>query len=284
MNEIILHQRTHQDLQRILQTPNHALLIVGARGMGKLTFAKHIASQIVGRDLQNYPYFRHIAPDKPDSISIDQVRGLRSFLSLKVPGQRVIDRIVLVEDAHLLSTEAQNALLKTLEEPPAGTMLILTAAHEQSLLPTIRSRTQTIAMIRPDQEQLTDYFQAKSYPADRISRALQLSGNLPGLTAALLEADTEHPLYEATAEARSFLQKTRFERLAEADRLSKQKQLALDMLYILQQMARTALQQASTPAAEKRWANILKQSYQAETEMLANGQPKLVLANFILLV
>jgi len=284
MSDIILHERTRQALQRLLQTPSHALLIVGARGIGKQTFARYIASQIVDSDLSSYPYFRHIAPDKPDSISIDQVRALQNFLTLKVPSSRLTDRIVLVEDAHLLSTEAQNALLKTLEEPPIGTMLILTAAHEHALLPTIRSRAQTLAIIKPNQAKLIEHFEKQGHSAERINRALQLSGGLPGLTAALLDTDTEHPLYQATAEARTFLQKTRFERLAEVDRLSKQKPLVLDTLYILQQMAHTALSQTATQAAEKRWANILQRSYEAEAAILANGQPKLVLTHFILMV
>lgn len=284
MTDIILHKRTRAALQQALQSPSHALLLVGARGMGKATLAHSIATQIVGQDLENYPYFRHVLPDKPDSIGIEQIRGLQSFLALKVPGTKTVDRIILIEDAHLLTTESQNALLKTLEEPPAGTMLILTAAHEQALLPTIRSRTQSLPLLRPSKQQLTDYFTAQGYSAEATARALQLSGNLPGLTAALLQNDTSHPLYEATTLARSLLQKTRFERLAEVDILSKQKQLCLDMLYVLQQMARTALLQGPAQAAEKRWTNILQQGYQAETELLASGQPKLVLTNLMLCI
>jgi DNA polymerase-3 subunit delta' len=281
MNEITLHDLTSAALERILQSPSHALLVVGARGMGKLTLAQHIAAQLLQSSPESYPYFRHIQPDKPDSIGIEQIRGLQSFLALKVPGTKMTSRIILIEDAHLLTTESQNALLKTLEEPPAGTMLILTVAHEQSLLPTIRSRAQVLQLVRPSTAQLTDYFAGQGHDAAAIKKALMLSGNLPGLTAALLQDDTTHPLYEATNAARSLLQKTRFERLASVDALGKQKQLALDMLYILQQMAHTALLQG---AAEKRWTNVLEQSYKAETELLASGQPKLVLTNFMLQV
>jgi DNA polymerase-3 subunit delta' len=279
MNEIILHDLTSAALQRVLLSPSHALLVVGSRGMGKMTLAKHIATELLQHEPESYPYYRHIKPDKPDSIGIEQIRGLQSFLALKVPGSKAISRIILIEDAHLLTTESQNALLKTLEEPPDGTMLILTVAHEQSLLPTIRSRAQILQLVRPDSTLLHEYFAGQGHDSAAIKKALMLSGNLPGLAAAVLQDDQTHPLYEATHAARSLLQKNRFERLAGIDALSKQKQLALDMLYILQQMAHTALLQGT---AAKRWTNILEQSYKAETELLASSQPKLVLTNFML--
>ncbi|MEI9914152.1 MAG: hypothetical protein WDN66_04200 [Candidatus Saccharibacteria bacterium] len=57
------------------------------------------------------------------SISIDEVRAINDFLMLKVPVKRTINRIVIIEKAERLTLEAQNALLKNLEEPPLGTVL-----------------------------------------------------------------------------------------------------------------------------------------------------------------
>ncbi len=72
------------------------------------------------------------------SIGIEDVRQLFSKLYLK-PLRSPI-KAVIVKDAQLLTPEAQNALLKVLEEPPAQTMVLLTADTEDALLPTIRSR------------------------------------------------------------------------------------------------------------------------------------------------
>lgn len=78
----------------------------------------------------------------PDlSISIDQVRQIQAFLSRKpIAGAT---HTVLVHDAHLLTPTAQHALLKTLEEPPPGSLIYLITPYPSQLLPTILSRVQT---------------------------------------------------------------------------------------------------------------------------------------------
>jgi DNA polymerase-3 subunit delta' len=75
-------------------------------------------------------------------ISIAQVRRLRADLSLQ--GIRSRRKVAILEPAEKLTADAQNALLKTLEEPPAGCVLILVTNNADALLPTIRSRCQQI--------------------------------------------------------------------------------------------------------------------------------------------
>jgi DNA polymerase-3 subunit delta' len=75
-------------------------------------------------------------------ISIAQIRRLRSDLALR--GVRGHRKVAIIEPAEKLTTDAQNALLKTLEEPPAGSVLILVTSNADALLPTIRSRCQRI--------------------------------------------------------------------------------------------------------------------------------------------
>ena len=75
-------------------------------------------------------------------IKIDQIRELCQVLTMKPYEARV--RVVIIADAHTLNPAAGNALLKMLEEPPARTVLILTAPQTGDLLPTIVSRCQHI--------------------------------------------------------------------------------------------------------------------------------------------
>ncbi|MGA9522989.1 MAG: DNA polymerase III subunit delta' [Myxococcaceae bacterium] len=71
-------------------------------------------------------------------IKVEQIRGLQERLSFRaLEGER---KIAIVASAHKMNTAAQNAFLKTLEEPPSGTVLILSASTPDELLPTIRSR------------------------------------------------------------------------------------------------------------------------------------------------
>jgi hypothetical protein len=90
-----------------------------------------------------------------NSIGIDEIREVKSFLRVKP--FRESHKVVIVRDAARLTLPAQNALLKTLEEPPENSIIVLTAVSETSLLPTIVSRCEVIhlASQQPKMEEET---------------------------------------------------------------------------------------------------------------------------------
>ena len=105
-------------------------------------------------------------------IRIEQVRELESFLNLTpYEGAR---KVVIVDGAELMNIPAANALLKTLEEPPADSMLLLLTANEDALLPTIRSRCSALYLkpaAKADlQERLTSDYMADPQLAERVAR------------------------------------------------------------------------------------------------------------------
>ncbi len=284
MSNLAIHPSLQIKIDQIIAQPSHAVLLTGPSGVGKAAVAKQIATGLLQTNaLEKHPYFRLITPDKPESMSIEQVRELQHYLTLKVPGVRDhhTSRVVIVENAHLLTLDAQNAFLKTLEEPPEKTVLLLTASVEQALLPTVRSRLQTLQIVQPTKNQIEAHFIDRGYDKDAIAKSLRIGGRLPGLVEALLTDDKEHPLLIATESARKLLQATRFERLAQVDELSKNKVGTLNTLSILQHMAETALKQQPALAAQEKWATILQSSHQAQGALLKNGQPKLVLTNLM---
>jgi replication-associated recombination protein RarA len=280
MPKLVIHALTQQRLQAFGLAPSHALLLIGPAGSGKQSLAQQLAANLLELELDTldkYPYIKTIQAGKEKSISIEKIRELEQFLSRKVPGDG--KRIVLIHDAHLMGAEAQNALLKTLEEPPANTTLLLTVAHEQALLPTIRSRAQAVTVLRPDAEQLHSHFAAQGYKAADISRAHAMSGGLPGLMAVILQDETDHPLVQAAGIARQIAGGTMFERLAMVDSLSKDREHCLQVLSVLQQMARVSLRAGKNTVT---WQRILTGCHNALGELLGSGQPKLVLTNLML--
>lgn len=282
MKGLVLHPLTHQQIEAYIKAPTQVVLLSGPNGSGKRSLARRVAEVILElppEGLSDYPYSLRVEVEADKKlIAIEALRAVEQFLKLKVPGTASYNRIVVIEDAHLLSTEAQNALLKTLEEPPVGVLFILTVDYEQALLPTVRSRAQAISVQRPARAQLESHFQ--SFGEAKFNQAYAVSAGLPGLLHALLN-DTDHPLAEATARARQLLSQSTYDRLLVVDELSKQPSLAGDTLFILQQMAHVSLQSASGPAAQK-WQQVLAASYQATEALQTSAQPKLTLTKLML--
>lgn len=103
------------------------------------------AEEIFGKlftELNHSPDF--ILLSSETSIGIDEIRHLQKTVSLK-PFQDQ-QKTVLIKEAQALTIEAQNSLLKTLEEPPSDTIIILTAPDTSALLPTVVSRCQIVAL------------------------------------------------------------------------------------------------------------------------------------------
>jgi replication-associated recombination protein RarA len=277
--EPLLHPHSKRQLEQVASRQLHAILLTGPTGTGKLYVARWLAAKLLDTpSVDTHPYVITVNRGKEKSIGIEAVRDLERALSLKVPNSAAINRVVIIEDAHVLTGEAQNALLKTLEEPPTGTTIILTAASEQALLPTIRSRVASVPVKAPPTDVLRAHFSQTGQPGSKLDQALAISGGLPGLIAALL-GDAEHQLLPAIDAARQLLQKTSYERLASIDLLAKDRELTDGVLFILQQMAEVQLRRGAQP---ERWSKILQAAYEAEQGLAQSGQAKLVLSNLML--
>ena len=164
----------------------HALLVYGPRGIGKLALAERISQTLLCESSGrrpcgscdgcrwfrggNHPDFRRVEPEaiaklpptdpeenevkKPKQpsiqIKIEQVRELANFLYVR--SHRGAMRVALVHPAEDMNENASNALLKGLEEPPAGAMFILVSHRPAQLLPTIRSRCVALPVPVPPRE------------------------------------------------------------------------------------------------------------------------------------
>src|ERR1044072_7952675 len=155
--EIVGHTKQLAMLRSALSAErlHHAYLFIGPDGIGKRTaaiaLAKAIHCEATNNDFcgicvncarisdGNHPDFRLIQPlpDKKE-ISIQQIRELERELNYRSFGGK--RKIALIDPATLMNLSAQNALLKTLEEPPENCWIVLLAPNSGGLLPTVRSR------------------------------------------------------------------------------------------------------------------------------------------------
>lgn len=177
----------------------HGLLFKGPDGVGKCLFGRGLAAAINCKDQGstgacgvcsscrklysgNHPDFSVIRPDN-GAIKIDQVRQLVKEISY--PPYESPMRVVVLEDVHTMRREAANSLLKTLEEPPGGNLLILTADSAREILPTLTSRCQVIPFVPLDIEQTCIILTAHGVEGTDAQILARLSGCCPGVALTL---------------------------------------------------------------------------------------------------
>ncbi len=281
MKGLLLHPRTRQQFDQFTKTGNHALLITGQPGAGKETTALLFAQELLGgKSLDLQPYFKHVIPES-NSVSIEQIRQLHSFVQLKTTGQETIRRVVVISQADTMADEAQNALLKLLEEPPVDTVLILTAIDAGKMRQTILSRVQTVSIDRIAASDATEYFIAK-HDAKDIAWAHALSDGQVGLMTALLSGKSEHAVAQQIEIAKQILAASVFDRLCRVDEIGKSKDLLPDFMYACKRICISALESAAKKGASQQvtaWHKRLSVVVDAEDGLRTNVSPKLLLTD-----
>ena len=178
-----------------------ALLLSGAKGIGKQELAGFLASillclsgdkpcgectacQRASRGAHANLLQVRLAP-RERSIKIEALRDLLEILSLhpQEPGHRVI----LIDEIDTLTVQAQNALLKSLEEPIPGDYFLLTTKNEAAVLPTILSRCRLIRLLPWPTDKVRDFLLSEGLTAQRAAELAPISGGLPGLALQLNE-------------------------------------------------------------------------------------------------
>ena len=130
-----------------------AFLFSGPRGVGKTTTARVLASTINGID-SHEACLDIIELDGASNRGIDEIREIRE--SVKFPPSSVKYKVYIIDEAHMLTEQAFNALLKTLEEPPNHVIFILATTDPQKMPQTILSRTQRYDFMRISSEVIVD--------------------------------------------------------------------------------------------------------------------------------
>jgi DNA polymerase III subunit delta' len=193
---------------------HHAWMLTGPRGVGKATLAYRIARFLIGANTDSTsldmspeaPVFRRIkAQAEPQlfvcrrpwdedrkrfktQITVDEIRRLKSFFQLSASDGGA--RVAIVDCADELNESAANALLKILEEPPEGAVILLVCHQPAGLLPTIRSRCRVLRLNPLAPGKLGAALDSAGFPPEEDQSALtELAGGSVGEAVRLLADD-----------------------------------------------------------------------------------------------
>ena len=171
LGDIVGQEPVVRTLRRAIETDrvSHAYLFSGPRGTGKTSTAKVLAMGLnceqgltpepdgtceSCRAIMNNSSIDVLEMDAASNRGIDEIRDLRDKVNLAPAAGRM--KVYIIDEVHMLTTEAFNALLKMLEEPPEHVVFVLATTEKHKVLPTIISRCQSFDFRRPSIETITE--------------------------------------------------------------------------------------------------------------------------------
>ncbi|HKQ30191.1 MAG TPA: DNA polymerase III subunit delta', partial [Burkholderiales bacterium] len=202
------HEAQWSTLTRDIGRLPHALLLHGQPGIGKDAFASRLAQSLLCQQRQsdgeacgrcrscalyrvgNHPDVLRIAPlEDSSTIVVDQVRGVLDFVSLKA--HTASHKVVVISPAHAMNVNAANSLLKVLEEPPSGCVLILVASHLSRVPMTVRSRCVRVLFQAPPAPQALTWLSGRTPKTPELETWLSNVGGAPLAALASAQAQGE---------------------------------------------------------------------------------------------
>lgn len=219
---------------------SHSYLFVGIEGIGKKEIAKEFAKMLlcisdnkycntckscIEFDSNNNPDFLYIEPEG-NSVKIEQIR----YIQRKIQEKPIISnkKIYIINDADKMTTEAQNCLLKTLEEPPEYSTIILIGSNENMFLSTIKSRCMIIHFSKIEDEKIRKYLEEKYELKDISTNMLEIFQGSIGK--AILLKDKKEQYEKIELIIKSISQKSIIDILNMSEILYKSKEEIFDIL------------------------------------------------------
>lgn len=192
---IVGHARVISLLTREIEEPANAYLFVGATAVGKATVARRFATGLLCPTADptcnicrraregNHADLIPVVPEGRATLGVEQARAVVSQAAMSpVEGGR---KVFLFEEAGVMTDQAANAILKTLEEPTPTTVFILVAEAEDEMPATVASRCRTVHFGRVSDDELVAHLSEEGMDEEQATELARVSGGRPGLAMSL---------------------------------------------------------------------------------------------------
>ncbi len=188
------HDALWRSVARDRERLPHALLITGQPGLGEHAFAERLAQALLCSEADveacgtckechmvaagTHPDLARIEPlEERKAIVVDQVRALIDFATTRPHSAR--HKVTIISPAERMNLNAANSLLKLLEEPPLGNVMVLTSDRPAALPATVRSRCQRLHLKTPTRDEALVWLAAQGVPTSSAELAIDLAGGAP---------------------------------------------------------------------------------------------------------
>lgn len=294
---IIGHKNILKQINHLLDAEQiaHAYLFVGPEHVGKATVAQAFAAALVSGEkmcgeLLTHPDIKIVRPEqvttKNGAVQMKDI-GVEEARKIAVDAAQTpfvgARRIIVVMDADRLTTAAQNALLKTLEEPAAKTVILFTATREGRLLSTVRSRMQRFALTAVDDATMREAAHGFFDTDKEVAAMVRAAHGCPGaLMNCVVDDDVRAWYMQVLADADRVLTMPRAERIAFAAAAAQDTVRLAQMIVVWMYVWRAQLTDAEDAARERLVQALEGAQHALNTLSETNAQPRLTLEHFLL--
>jgi len=275
MTTVVVHPITQKRLDILVRDLPQSVLISGERGVGLYTIARMITGSDFVGELRPQDAKEH-TDNENGTIRVEMIRSLYDHTRAK----HTTRQVVIIDDADRMSSGAQAAFLKLLEEPNSQISFILTSHSPQKLLPTIRSRVQHTNIQSVTGVQTAEFI--ASLGVSDPTRKAQLCFIADGLPAEIQRLIGDEEYFQSRAkiigDARTFLQASRYDKMVIIQKYRSDRTEALRLIDSMMQILRRSI------SANPKQPLILQLEKLLETreKISANHNIALQLARFVI--
>ena len=245
---IVGNEKKINILRQIIKSNNipHAMIFSGPEMIGKKKIAIEFIKNIFCEDLCGECYFCKSIENNPDiniispvegNIEIEEIRKAKERLSLKPYHNKI--KALIIDDSHLMKSDAQNAFLKMLEEPKGDTLIIFITPFREMLLKTIRSRAQEIKFSLVGNEEIEKYLISLGASSKKAKEISLISSGQIGKAINFFEDKSKMDFFNKSIEDIIFLSRSNIsQRFQYAEKLKDDKIKIIEILDIWERFLR----------------------------------------------